>query len=145
MEFAFVAPVTLLLIFAVIDFGRALFTYDLVANDARLGSRYAMVRGALGCASAALPDCPLTQSALQTHLQNVSSGIDISKLTVLLSHTAQPNCLQTTTVSGAASYPNQDGPQCLVTVTVNYTFNFVTLSSFASVPMTSTSQVVISQ
>lgn len=153
VEFAFVAPIFLLLVFAIVDFGRALYTYDLVSNDARLGTRYAMVRGAIGCA-AGMSDCTLvngslqlTQASLQQHLRDLSTGIDTSQLTVRLTRPTSPGCITSTTVSGAAAYPNGDGPGCLVSVQVSYPFAFAALSGvqFAPVPMSSTSQIAISQ
>lgn len=146
VEFAFVAPVFLLLVFAIVDFGRALYTYDLISNDARLGTRYAMVRGAIGCTTG-LADCPLTNANLLQHLSNLSPGIDTSQLSVQITPLQTASCPQTTTVPNATAYPGQNGPGCLVTITVSYPFQFVALSgtSFGTVPMTSTSQVVISQ
>ena len=146
VEFAFVAPMLLVLVFAIVDFGRAFYTYDLVANDARLGARYAMVRGSIGCTTG-LSDCPLTSTNLQQHLRNLSTGIDTSQLNVTLGHATHGDCVTTSTVPNAPVYPNADGPGCLVTVTVSYQFNFAALSGlpFASKTMTSTSQVAISQ
>lgn len=45
VEFALVAPAFLLLIFGVLDFGFGIWTYNNVAEAAREGARYAIVRG----------------------------------------------------------------------------------------------------
>ena len=39
-EFAVVSLAVLMMVFGIIDCGRALYTYHLVSDDARLGSRY---------------------------------------------------------------------------------------------------------
>jgi Flp pilus assembly protein TadG len=46
VEFAFVAPIFLLLLFAVIDFGRYVYYVQILNNAAREGARYAIVNGA---------------------------------------------------------------------------------------------------
>jgi Flp pilus assembly protein TadG len=43
VEFALVLPVLLLLLFGILDGGRAVYAYHVVANSAREGARYASV------------------------------------------------------------------------------------------------------
>lgn len=43
VEFALVLPVLLLLVFGILDGGRAVYAYHVVANSAREGARYASV------------------------------------------------------------------------------------------------------
>lgn len=43
VEYAFGLTVSLLLIMGIVDFGRAFFAYNLVANTAREGARYATI------------------------------------------------------------------------------------------------------
>jgi Flp pilus assembly protein TadG len=45
VEFAFVAPIFFLLIFAMIDFGRYVYYVQVLNNAAREGARYAIVHG----------------------------------------------------------------------------------------------------
>lgn len=45
VEFAFVLPVFLLMLFAIIDIGRVVWASDALANAAREGARYAIVHG----------------------------------------------------------------------------------------------------
>ena len=45
VEFALVLIVLMVMMFGIIDFARALYTYHFVANVAREGTRYAIVRG----------------------------------------------------------------------------------------------------
>ena len=46
MEFAFVAPIFFLMLFAIIDFGRYVYYVQILNNAAREGTRYAIVHGA---------------------------------------------------------------------------------------------------
>lgn len=120
VEFAFASFFVLTLLFGVIEFGRALFTYDLITADARLGSRWAMVRATT-----------MTQATLQTYLRSVSNGIDTTQLTATPAFANSGIC--TTTY----------GTGCTVTVVVQYPFHFVW--RFAPITMSSSSQMVISQ
>lgn len=43
VEFALIAPVLILLVFALFDFGRAIYAYNTVSNAAREGARVAIV------------------------------------------------------------------------------------------------------
>ena len=45
VEFAFVAPIFLLLLFSLIDFGRYVYYVQILNNAAREGTRYAIVHG----------------------------------------------------------------------------------------------------
>ncbi len=151
VENAIVLGMLLLLIFGIVDFGRALYTYHLVDNAARLGARFAMVRGAKCAHTAGGADpwpCPITPpdgaGEIQTYVQQQSIVLGLGKITVVPSWTGQdtsgnpyPGCVQDGTYNE---------PGCPVTVTVTYTFQFLApLVSTASIAMKSTSQMVISQ
>ena len=45
VEFAFVAPIFFLLLFAILDFGRYVYYVQILNNAAREGARYAIVHG----------------------------------------------------------------------------------------------------
>jgi Flp pilus assembly protein TadG len=132
VEFALVSTATLILMLGIIDFGRALYTYHLVANAARSGTRYAMVRGSTCTVSA----CKATSDTIQTYVRGLAPGIDPNSLTV------------TTTWSsaGGCSDPASQGPRCLVAVQASYPFHFIIplLPNF-TMTMSSTSQMVIAQ
>jgi Flp pilus assembly protein TadG len=130
VEFALAGMLGSLFLFAIIDFGRAIFTYNLVANGARLGTRYAMVHGS----ACTLAGCPAQPSDVQTYVRSKSSGVDTSSLTVSTSWAAGTNC---------TTSPYK-GPGCLVTVTVSYPFKYI-LPFVKTVTMSSTSKFVISQ
>lgn len=45
VEFAFVAPIFLLILYSIIEFGRFVYTVQILNNAAREGARYAIVHG----------------------------------------------------------------------------------------------------
>ena len=129
VEFALAIPTVVGVLFGIVDFSRALYAYDLVSSAARIGTRYAMVRGS-ACPTA--PACTVTATQVQTYVRSVVTGITSSSLTV------------TTTwplMSGCAGAPT---PGCPVNVVVSYPFSFVIWSKLA-ITMTASSQMVISQ
>jgi Flp pilus assembly protein TadG len=123
-EFAFAAALALSVMFGILDFGRAMYDYDLVANAARLGSRYAIVNGAATAYST---------TAVQTYVRPKLAGIDATQVSL-------------TTVWPTATYchtaPYRTG--CNVTVVATYNFAF-TAFPIAPITMTSTSEMPISQ
>ena len=132
-EFAFASFLALSVMFGILEFGRALFDYHLVANAARIGSRFAIVHGT-SCSLAVV--CPTTSAKIQTYVRSVSPGIDTTKLSVtsVWPTAAMTNCYNSP----------YEGPGCVVTVKAQYTFNFAALP-FANIDISSTSQMVISQ
>lgn len=129
-EFALAGLVSLFLILGIFEFGRALFTYDLVANAARVGTRYAMVRGSL----CTLSGCPATSSSVATYVKSVSPGIDLNQLTV------------STTWSTTTACPTIPGAGCIVKVSVSYPFSFDAFQYLlATFNITNQSQMTISQ
>jgi Flp pilus assembly protein TadG len=126
-EFALSASLVLAVMFGILDFGRAMYDYTLVANAARLGVRQAIVHAAL------------TQSdidAIVASVQAQSPGIDVTKLSISI------------TPSSASSSINCYSPpynaSCNVVVTASYPFSFVAFPAFATLTMTSTSEMPIS-
>jgi Flp pilus assembly protein TadG len=132
VEFAIASTTMLLLMFGIIDFGRALYTYHLVADGARSGARYAMVRGS----TCTVSGCPATQGDIQSYVRGLAPGIDPSALTVTTTWTTSDGCID----------PAYQGPGCLVAVQASYTFSFlIPLMPRFTMPMSSTSQIVIAQ
>ncbi len=131
-EFAVTSLAALTLFFGIIDTARAVYTYHLIADDARLATRYAIVNGVTSCAGGS-PDPLLAYVTAQ------SFGITPSLLTVA---TTCPGG-NTGCPSTAAPY---NGAGCLLSVTVSYSFHFIApIVSIVVIPMTSRSQMVISQ
>jgi Flp pilus assembly protein TadG len=155
-----------MLIFGIIDFGRALYAYHFVANAARDGARYAIVRGGSSSDCPSMPGCPAINNT-QNYIQGLATGIGL---------TNDPNdsnnpsgVLITTYVTQVAPSPSSGltctsetviNPGCVAQVTVIYPFSFI--SPFlpksstctanvngstvqASICMTSESQMVVSQ
>jgi Flp pilus assembly protein TadG len=130
VEFALAVTVMFAVLFGICDFGRALYTYDLVTSAARIGSRYAIVHGS----SCALSGCPATSAAIQTYVLSKVTGVNASTFAVTTTWATAPGCTDS----------NHQGPLCIVNVTVTYPFKFL-LSFKRTLTMTSTSQMVISQ
>jgi Flp pilus assembly protein TadG len=130
VELALVATVFLMLIFGIMDFGRALYTYHAVANAAREGSRWAIVRGN----TCPIAGCPAHSADVQTYVRGRNGTLmDPTQLAVTATYGGNTGC--------AAG--NEDRG-CLVTVTVTYPFHFAELP-FADLTMTSTSKMYITQ
>ena len=131
-EFAVCSLAAMVILLGIVDFGRALYTDHLVADGARLGSRYAIVNGVAACAGGN-PD------PLQSYVSGLSPGIAPSQLTV------KTTCPGRNTGCSSTASP-YDGYGCLVQVKVTYAFQLIApLVSILSIPMSSTSQMVISQ
>jgi Flp pilus assembly protein TadG len=129
-EFAVCSLAAMIMLLGTMDFGRALYTEHLVTNGARLATRYAIVHAAAACAGGS-PD------PLQAYVLAQSPGMANAQLTVTTS------CPGTNTSCNSTASP-YNGQGCLVTVTVAYSFHFVTpFVSLMTVPLTSQSQMVI--
>jgi Flp pilus assembly protein TadG len=135
-ETAIVMAVLLALIFGIIDFGRAIYTYAFVAQLARQGARWVIVRGSQ---CTLLDHCNAATSDVQTYVRSLSEGA------------TNPNNI-TATLSPVSCPPGSsatNAPGCVLGVTVKYTFNFMLpwlpTGALSSIPMSSTSEMVVSQ
>lgn len=134
-ETAIVMTLLLALIFAILYFGRVLYTFHAVTNGARLGSRYAMVRGT----SCTVADCPATVTSIQTYVRSQMPLIDQANMTVTTQWSASPstNCVKT---GGSATPGNK------VCVTVLYPFTWqIPLVPSPTINITSTSIMIMAQ
>lgn len=140
-ETAIVMTCVLLLLFGIIDFARMTYTYSFVANAARMGARWMIVRGSLSCTSGngiVIDNCGAQAAALQTYVRGLNNGL-LSTASI----TAVPAFLNTgcATTSGGTN-----GPGCAVQVTVTYPFQFLSgFTKFANINMSSSSTMAISQ
>ena len=86
VEFALSSSLLLLVIFGIMDCSRALYTYHYVAQAARLGTRYAAVRGvsATGLLCGTSPfQCVATASDVSNYVKSISPlGLSASNLSV---------------------------------------------------------------
>ena len=143
-ETALVIGVVLMLMFGIIDFSRYMYTYGFVANAARQGARWAMVRGSLSCTNAPnLVHCNATPAQIQSYVQSLSVGLTNSA-SITVNQTASnvwPTC--TPLAAGGAS---GNAPGCIVAVQVSYPFKFILpYLPGPTYNMTSTSKMIITQ
>ena len=141
-ETAIVLIATLTILFGIIDFGRCLYTYETIANMARAGARWAIVRGANCGLSGESGEsaCPAAATDIQTYVKGLAIGvIDPTQVTV--------------NTTGTFVWPGGTGctapckkPGYLAVVQVSYPFNFILpLLPSLTINMSSTSQMVIAQ
>jgi Flp pilus assembly protein TadG len=146
LEFAFALVITLVLMFGMIDFACALYSFHFVSEAAREGTRFASVRGADSCGSSVTP-CQASSADIQAYvMQLVPLGINSAQVNV------NPTWVGSLPMCGP---PPQDYPGCTVQVQVTYSFNYLFPSSFYNLPpvsfqattidMSSTSQMTISR
>jgi len=131
VEFSIAATVLLFVLLAILEFGQALYVQNLVTNGARLGARYAMVRGSM-CTFA---NCPVTSDDIQTYVRSVSANIDTSQLTVTATWSAVP-------ADSCNTAPYKD-PGCLVKVVASYPLQ--SIGPFRAIAITAQSQMYISR
>jgi Flp pilus assembly protein TadG len=144
-EFALVSAASFGVIFGIVDFSRALYMYHAVSEVARQGARHALVSGVASCAGG-------TPDPLQTYVGGQAPLAGDGSITVTTSCATMPICGSTsaTNCSNAggcsSSSAPYNGPGCLISVRVDYAFHFmIPLVSQITLPMTSTSTMVISQ
>jgi Flp pilus assembly protein TadG len=160
-EMALVIGVLLALVFGIIDFGRGLYTYGLVADMARKAARYAIVRGSL-CTRLGT-GCPASSADILTYVRSLSQGatdptqITVDGATGGANYVAPiwPGTPITTCNAGKGTGGGNNAAGCYVVVTVRYPFSFILPYmpkgtkncglSTASICISSTSQMLISQ
>jgi Flp pilus assembly protein TadG len=122
VEFALAVTCFLMLIFGIMQFGRALYGFSFVDYAAREATRYAAVHGA---------DSP-----------SPAGASDVTNFVVSEAHGIAPSALSVTT-----SWPaGNNKPGSSVSVTVTYSFPLaIPFLPAQTLPLTSTSQLVISQ
>ena len=150
VEFAISATALLLIMFGILEFGRVMYIYHTVSNAARLGSRYAIVRGSQ---CSVLDNCPnVTGAQIETWLRSQVPMLDSSTTTLPgcdtagLCVSASWSTSNDPSVDCSATDPSgNDDPGHMVCVTVSYPFNFA-LPFVSNTPLTlsSTSKMVIS-
>jgi Flp pilus assembly protein TadG len=132
--------VLLAMMFGIIDFGRAMYTYSYVAQLARQGARWAIVRGA-NCTAYATA-CPASSgtSDIQPYIQSLNEGaMDTSSIQANLQFSSNSaDC-----ASESSGLPSNK-PGCIAQVTVRYPFNFMLpwVLPGTTITMQSTSKMV---
>lgn len=151
VEFAIAATVLLLLLFGIVQFGRALYMYHTVSNAARIGARWAMVRGSFSCSAVnPVDNCSASPSAVQTYVQSVVPIADSGTLSVATTWSSaslkSATCPSPPNPGPGSLTTGTNGQGHLVCVTVTYPFKFaIPLLSTATWNLSSTSQMFISQ
>jgi Flp pilus assembly protein TadG len=111
VEFAIVAPIFFLILFAIIDFGRYVYYVQILNNAAREGTRYAIVHGANGLPPTGPPNDPSgedVKSVVRSYAIGVIGVADASVLDI------------------AATWdPANNNRESKVTVEVTYAFRSV--------------------
>lgn len=119
-ETAIVITVMLMVLFGIIDFGRAMYTYGFIANIAREGARWAIVRGN-GCSTLA-DHCDAASSDVQTYVRSLSEGATTANS---ITATAVWPGTGTGCTGGTGTSGRHNIAGCPVVVTVSYPFKFI--------------------
>jgi Flp pilus assembly protein TadG len=77
VEFAILLPIALLILISILDFGRAIYAYSVIANCAREGARHGIIL-AEDEEGITLAD----KEEIEAVVQNAAVGIDLSQLTI---------------------------------------------------------------
>jgi Flp pilus assembly protein TadG len=150
VEFAFACAVVFGMLFGVIYFSMALYTYHYISEAAREGSRYAMVRGSTCHANTpGLTNCGtsgITSAQLQTYVQDLGyPGINAASNMVVTTTWYTASSTQPTTWT-ACRTGTCNAPGNIVKVQVAYTYPLsIPFYGKKTLSMTSTSQMVIAQ
>lgn len=146
-EFVLVLPVLLLLTLAIIDVGRAIFTYSVIADAAREGARYAIVHGNLATADGEQASGPTTTDPTGVNVVNAAEadayGLNSADMKVGVCWgygcVINPDC--------SSSKDSADSPSANIPVTVRvcYGFQAVTASflQIKSIPLSAQATLTI--
>ena len=158
VETGILTILVLLMMFLVIDFGRAAYAYHFVSDVARDATRYAAVRGntyySNACTTTTMFACDAGPDAVVAYVKSiVPSGIYINSSATGSSQAGylyvNPTWPGTAGNGGTCAEIGSDPtktPGCVVSVTINYTYGFdLPLLHFSAIQISSTSQMVISQ
>lgn len=156
VEMALASGVLLCVLFGIIEICFALYTYNFVAEAAREGTRYAIIRGSISCApNPSFPDCnlnPTTSSAIQTYLRGLgfpnSGGLTA---TATWWSPVQDGSGSTTWPTPCTTAIDANGNACnapgnAVKVTVTYTYPLaIPIWGYHPLTVSSTSEMMISE
>jgi hypothetical protein len=93
VEYALALVISFVLLFAIIDFGRALYSYHFVSYAAREAARFASMRGANSCGGTVSP-CSVSPTDISDFVQQITpAGIDAGLVTLNAPTWTNPNNL----------------------------------------------------
>jgi Flp pilus assembly protein TadG len=152
LEFAIAFVLTFVLIFGMIDFARAMYSFHYLSNAAREGARFASVRGA-SCDPSVVTPCSAQGDDIQAFVRQITpQGID---KTVVSVNQNTGFLWPTNANSPPICGTTRNYPGCVVQVQVSYPFNFIfPVGLYNSAPvsfpagtinMSSTYQMIISR
>lgn len=119
VEMALVIFLLMLLVFGIFEFGRAMYIKNTLTHSARAGARAGVVTPGL-ISPVTHKGCTDASSVIATSCNNLYSGIDKSKVTVLLQVFAQGDDPDTATPKTTnATTPPSPGDTVKVTVTLD--------------------------
>ncbi len=78
IEFALCLPILLLLVFGIMEIGRALMVYQILTNGAREGARLAIIPGSTDAKVTSKIDTYMTNAGISGHTRQVSPSIGAS-------------------------------------------------------------------
>jgi Flp pilus assembly protein TadG len=152
VEMALSAALLVSMLFGVIEFGFALYTYQFVTEVSRELTRYAIVRGSSCSASSTMTNCGFTDSntTLQTYARSAFTypGMNMNSMTVTTTwYSAVKNANGTiASWSACASGTGCNTPGSIVKVSVSYPFVLnIPFVPQRSMTVSSDSSMVISQ
>jgi Flp pilus assembly protein TadG len=146
VEMALASMIFLAMLIGAFQATLALYTLNIVADAARQGTRYAMVRGSTSCTNTpSLSNCNATSAQVQTYVRGLPNpGIKASSLTVTTSWSTASSTYPTTWTTCTSGTCNAPGNQ--VKVVATYAFSLaVPFAPKIAINLTSTSRMVISQ
>lgn len=121
LEFAFASVIFFLVVFGTLEFGHAIWQYNLVSDLAQEGARWASVRGSTSSSPASAAD-------VQTYVRSRAYGLNV-----------------TVTTAPVPSTMSGNGNNIVaVTVQQNFSLNVPFLAS-NTIPMSSTARMVMSR
>ncbi len=109
VEFAFIAPILMMLTLGILDVGRAMHALNTMQHTAKEAARYASVRGS---ASAS----PASQDDIVKFVKNAAIGLDAKRMSVQV------------------SWAPNNSPGSAVVVDIAYDFNSMLVGIFKSSP-----------
>jgi Flp pilus assembly protein TadG len=148
VEMALASSILFASVFGIIIMSFALYSYDFIADAARMGARYAMVRGSY-CTG--FSDCNVTEAQIASYVQSLAyPGINASNLTVTASWYFVNRAGGATTTISLCADSNPTGcnvpGKYAVEVRVKYTYPIsVPFWRSTSLDMYSKSQLLITQ
>lgn len=136
VEFAIIAPVTLLLLIGLVVGGLGIFRFQQVAHSAREASRWASVHGSDYAQETGNPAAAATDVYSQGILPN-AAGLDPSQLTYAVTWNTTNSPYHQTTVNGQTVKVTN-------TVAVTVTYQWIPEAFLGGITLSSTSVAVMS-